>query len=110
MKPILENPAVFQTKFIERDGPSQSRIDDEALATRLKMRDKTALNDLLEQHGAMMYGVAMRLMRNEDAAREVIQDALIAVWNKGDSYRGQAKLSTWLYRVTANAAVMQLRK
>lgn len=98
------------SQFIEQDGPSQSRTDDNALVSRLRKRDKTALNDLLEEHGAMMYGIAMRLMHNEDAAREVVQDALIAVWNKGHSYRGQSKLSTWLYRVTANAALMQLRK
>jgi RNA polymerase sigma-70 factor (ECF subfamily) len=74
------------------------------------MRDKTALTDLLERHGSMMYSVAIRFMRNENAAREVLQDTLIAVWNRVGTYRGQAKLGTWLYRVTANAALMQLRK
>lgn len=83
---------------------------DELLVRRISLRDKTALADLLEQHGSMMYSVALRLMRNEEVARDVVQDALISVWNKAHSYRGQARLGTWLYRVTANAALMQLRK
>jgi RNA polymerase sigma-70 factor (ECF subfamily) len=95
---------------MEHNEPKASRGNDEALVRRLRMRDKTALADVLEQYGTMMYSVATRFMRNEDGAREVVQDALIAVWNKGGTYRGQAKLGTWLYRVTANAALMQLRK
>jgi len=95
---------------MEHNEPKASLVNDEALARRLRMRDKTALTDVLEQYGTMMYSVAMRFMRKEDGAREVIQDALIAVWNKAGTYQGQAKLGTWLYRVTANAALMQLRK
>jgi len=95
---------------MEHNEPKASLVNNEALARRLRMRDKTALTDVLEQYGTMMYSVAMRFMRKEDGAREVIQDALIAVWNKAGTYQGQAKLGTWLYRVTANAALMQLRK
>ncbi len=90
--------------------PTPPKIQDELLVRRLKLREKMALNDLLERHGSMMYSVALRLVRKEDGAQEVVQDALIAVWNKIHSYRGQARLGTWLYRVTTNAALMQLRK
>jgi len=83
---------------------------DELLVRRLKLRDKTALSDLLDRHGSMMHSVALRLMRNEERAQEVVQDTLIAVWNKAQSYRGESKLGTWLYRITTNAALMQLRK
>lgn len=110
MKPVVASSTVFDARLVTHDESKSSRMDDDGLVARLKMRDKTGLSDLVEQHGSMMYGVAFHLMRNEDGAREVVQDALIAVWNKAHSYRGQSKLGTWLYRVTANAALMQLRK
>jgi RNA polymerase sigma-70 factor (ECF subfamily) len=110
MKSVANIPMIHGAVLPEQNEPKPSLGNDEALARRLRTHDKAALADLLEQYSTMMYSVAMRFMRNEDAAREVVQDALIAVWNKAGTYRGQAKLGTWLYRVTANAALMQLRK
>lgn len=83
---------------------------DEELVRRLKRRDKLAMAEFLRKHGTKMYGVAMQLMRNETQAQEVVQDALIMVWNKIGTFEGRSTLTTWLYRVTANAALMALRK
>ena len=80
------------------------------LVTRLKARDKSALEDLLREHGARIYGVALQIMRNETDAQEVVQDALIAIWNKINTFEGRSAFPTWLHRVTANAALMKLRK
>ena len=80
------------------------------LVTRLKSRDKLALADLLREHGARLYGVALQITRNETDAQEVMQDALIAIWQKIDSFEGRSAFPTWLHRVTANAALMKLRK
>jgi RNA polymerase sigma-70 factor, ECF subfamily len=94
--------------------PAMSRItgqiDDVQLVARLKRRDKLALEDMIHLHGAKMYGVALQFMRNDNDAREVMQDALVAVWNKIGSFEGKSAFSSWLYRVTANAALMSLRK
>jgi len=84
--------------------------DDAALVQRLKARDKSAMEELLRRHGTKMFGVAMQIMRNETAAQEVMQDALITVWNKASSFEGRSAFTSWLYRVTANAALMKLRK
>jgi RNA polymerase sigma-70 factor (ECF subfamily) len=83
---------------------------EQTLVERLKARDKSALEDLLRQHGAKLYGVALQITRNETEAQEVMQDALITIWNKIDKFEGRSAFSTWLYRVTANAALMKLRK
>jgi RNA polymerase sigma-70 factor (ECF subfamily) len=85
-------------------------IDDVQLVARLKRRDKMALEDMIQLHGAKMYGVALQFMRNETDAREVMQDALVSVWNKIGSFEGKSAFTSWLYRVTANAALMTLRK
>ena len=84
--------------------------DDAALVQRLKARDKSAMEELLRRHGTKMFGVAMQIMRNETAAQEAMQDALITVWNKAGSFEGRSAFTSWLYRVTANAALMKLRK
>jgi len=80
------------------------------LVARLKARDKTALEDLLREHGGRLYGVALQIMRNETEAQEAVQDALITIWNKIDQFEGRSAFTTWLHRVAANAALMKLRK
>ena len=77
---------------------------------RLKQRDKSALDDLVQVHGAKLYGVALQFMRNDSDAQEVMQDALVSIWNKIDSFEGRSAFTSWLYRVTANTALMALRK
>ena len=80
------------------------------LVARLKARDKTALEDLVREHGGRLYGVALQIMRNEIDAQEAVQDALITIWNKIDQFEGRSAFTTWLHRVTANAALMKRRK
>jgi RNA polymerase sigma-70 factor (ECF subfamily) len=57
-----------------------------------------------------MYAVALRIMGDPDEAEEVVQDAFISACGKMASFEGRSKLSTWLYRITTNAALMRLRK
>jgi RNA polymerase sigma-70 factor (ECF subfamily) len=89
---------------------ADTQIDDVQLVARLKQRDKSALEELVQVHGAKMYGVALQFMRNEHDAREVMQDALISIWNKIGSFEGKSAFTSWIYRVTANAGLMALRK
>lgn len=86
------------------------QADDTELVRRLKARDKAAMSDLLEKHGAKLYGVALQITRNETDAQEVMQDALINIWNKIGNFEGRSAFTSWMYRVTANAALMKLRK
>ena len=53
--------------------------------------------------------VARRLLRNEDDARDAVQDAFLQVFRSIESFRGDANISTWLHRVVVNAALMKLR-
>ncbi len=47
---------------------------------------------------------------NKDNAEDLIQETFIAVWNKIDSFRNDAKLSTWIYRIAINNCLMSIRK
>jgi RNA polymerase sigma-70 factor (ECF subfamily) len=86
------------------------QISDTELVARLKRRDKRALEDLVRIHGAKLYGVALQFVRNETDAQDVVQDALVSIWKRIDSFEGRSAFTSWLYRVTANAALMALRK
>ena len=86
------------------------QVDDALLVARLKQRDRSAWEELIRVRGAKLRGVALRFMRNEHDAEDVMQDALAAVWNKIDSFEGRSAFTSWLYRVTVNTALMALRK
>ena len=64
----------------------------------------------LERSRAYVKSVAMKYVRNEQDAEDVAQDALLLAHRYRDSFRGESRYSTWLYRVTATAALMFLRK
>lgn len=85
-------------------------VSPESLVSRLQMRDQDAFPEFVDKYGPRLYGAARRFMRDEAGVEEVVQDTLITVWNKIGKFQGRADLNTWLYRVTANTALMRLRK
>jgi RNA polymerase sigma-70 factor (ECF subfamily) len=79
------------------------------LLERLKSGDERALGELADQYGAKIYQLAFRYLRNKEDAEEVTQDVLFKVYRKVDAFRGDAALSSWIYRITFNAAMSRLR-
>jgi RNA polymerase sigma-70 factor (ECF subfamily) len=90
--------------------PDSCPADDASLVERLCARDKSALDELVRVHGGKLYGVAMQVCRHEADAQDALQEALLQIWNKIELFERRASLSTWMYRVTANAALMKLRR
>lgn len=84
--------------------------DEAALVEALLRGDKYACACMLKHHSSQMYAVALRIVGDPDEAEEVVQEAFISACGKMASYEGRSKLATWLYRITTNAALMQLRK
>jgi RNA polymerase sigma-70 factor (ECF subfamily) len=82
---------------------------DELLLARLQAGDDTALRDLAETYGSKIYQLAFRYLRNKEDAEEVMQDVLFKVHRKVGAFRGDAALSSWIYRITFNAAMSRLR-
>ena len=81
----------------------------DALLARLKAGDERALGDLADEYGTKIYQLAFRYLRNKEDAEEVTQDVLFKVYRKVDAFRGDAALSSWIYRITFNAAMSRLR-
>jgi RNA polymerase sigma-70 factor (ECF subfamily) len=83
--------------------------NSETLLTRLQRGEEQALSDLIDAYGAKIYQLAFRYLRNKEDAEEVAQDVLFKVHRKVGEFRGDSALSSWIYRITFNAAMSRLR-
>lgn len=66
--------------------------------------------EIAEKHSGFVYNVAYRMMGNTHDAEEVAQDAFVSAFKARERFRGDALPTTWLYRITVNAALMRIRK
>lgn len=82
---------------------------DEDLLTRLQSGDERALADLADAYSPKIYQLAYRYLRNKEDAEEITQDVLYKVYKNVDAFRGDSALSSWMYRITFNAAMSRLR-
>ena len=85
------------------------RINDRQLIARLQAGDESAVHELAERYSSRIYQLALRHMKNREDAEEVTQDVLMKVYRKVDAFRGDAALSSWIYRITFNTAMSRLR-
>ena len=79
------------------------------LIGRMQAGDVSAVTDLSTTYGARIHQLAFRYMKNWEDAEEVTQDVLMKVVRKIDAFRGDAALSSWIYRITFNTAMSRLR-
>jgi RNA polymerase sigma-70 factor, ECF subfamily len=83
--------------------------NDGELLERLKAGDEHAIGDLADAYSGKIYQLAFRYLRNREDAEEVAQDVLFKVYRKVGEFRGDAALSSWIYRITFNTAMSRLR-
>jgi RNA polymerase sigma-70 factor (ECF subfamily) len=79
------------------------------LVGRMRARDGSAVADLASLYGPRIQQLAFRYLRNWEDAEEVAQDVLLKVYRKIEAFRGDAALSSWIYRITFNTAMSRLR-
>lgn len=84
----------------------QTQLDLEAL----RRKDKQAFALLVSQNSDLIYRLALKMTGNPQDAEDVLQETFIKAFDKIDSFEGRSKLSTWLYRIATNEALMLLRK
>jgi RNA polymerase sigma-70 factor (ECF subfamily) len=86
-----------------------SQSDLELLA-RIHAGDKTACAQCMEEHAPAVYRLALRLMHNEAEAQEVAQETFLNAFKGIDEFDARSELTTWLYRIAYNTALMRLRR
>jgi RNA polymerase sigma-70 factor (ECF subfamily) len=78
------------------------RTSDEELVRRFKEGDRAAYSELVVRYQNRVFGMCLRWMGNRAVAEEVAQDVFLALYKALSRFRGDAQLSTWVYRVTVN--------
>ena len=93
-------------------GVRKQRSDDEdrLLIEQVKGGDHDAFDVLFQRYFSTVYRQAIRLAGNREEAEEVLQEVFLTIYEKAHTFRGAAAFSTWLYRITANAALSKLRR
>src|SRR5688572_5044080 len=79
------------------------------LIGRMQAGDSSAVAELASTYGPRIQQLAFRYVKNWEDAEEVTQDVLLKVYRKIDAFRGDAALSSWIYRITFNTAMSRLR-
>jgi len=87
---------------VERERVEQLQPQD--LIEKAKLGDRDAFGELVAQHQHEVFTLAVRLVRDRDLAADVSQDAFIRAWRAMPKFRGDAKFSTWMHRITVNTA------
>jgi RNA polymerase sigma-70 factor (ECF subfamily) len=86
------------------------KLSDAELAKRVAGKDHGAFRVLMKRHNQMLYRAARSILKNEAEAEDAVQEAYLQAYRAMGDFRGDAKLSTWLVRITVNEAITRLHK
>jgi RNA polymerase sigma-70 factor (ECF subfamily) len=89
---------------------AKAREEDRVLVQRAKAGDRAAFSTLLRRYERRVFSVANAMLRNQDDAKDVCQEAFWKAHNALPSFDGEAQFFTWMYRITVNLAIDYLRK
>jgi RNA polymerase sigma-70 factor (ECF subfamily) len=85
-------------------------MDEQTLINASKAGDPAALDDLVRAHQGRVYSFAMRMCRNVEDAKDILQDTFLGMVRSIRDFREESKFSTWLYRIAANACLKKRRR
>jgi RNA polymerase sigma-70 factor, ECF subfamily len=83
---------------------------DEVLIGRIANGDRLAMQVLFARHHVRVYRFALRLVRNEATAEDLISDVFLDVWRQAGKFEGRSAVSTWLLAITRFKALSSLRR
>jgi RNA polymerase sigma-70 factor, ECF subfamily len=79
------------------------------LISAAKSGDVNSFNKLISKYNQVIYNFSFKICRNEEKAKETLQDTLISIYKSLNSFDGKSKFSTWLYKVVTNNCLMMAR-
>jgi RNA polymerase sigma-70 factor, ECF subfamily len=85
-------------------------MDDISLIKAIAKKDNHAFKMLVERYQHMVVNLAFKFTQNKQDSEDLAQEVFFTVWKEAKTYRGQAQISTWIYRITTNKALNFLRK
>ena len=84
-------------------------VSDNDLVTSFKNGDQVSFEEITNRYAGKVYNLAKRLVRSQEDAEEVLQDVFVTLYKKIASFEGRSSFSSWVYRITVNAALMKNR-
>ncbi|WP_232517435.1 MULTISPECIES: RNA polymerase sigma factor [Aquimarina] len=91
--------------------PTDKMQDNLGLIKRLQNQDSTALSSIYDQYSGALYGVILRICKNEEQAQDLLQETFLKIWQKAHQYDPQkGKFFTWSYRIAKNISLNAMRK
>jgi RNA polymerase sigma factor (sigma-70 family) len=92
-------------------GAAYETYDDASLGKLIASHDPAALEELYDRHGGACYGLARRVVADDQLAQDVVQEVFLAIWRGAATYDGsRGTLSTWLYALTHHKSVDAVRR
>jgi RNA polymerase sigma-70 factor (ECF subfamily) len=93
-----------------RSGGGLAQESDDKLLARIRAGDNLALQALYGRHHVKVFRFALRLLRNEQNAEDVVSEVFIDVWRNPAGFEGRSEATTWLLAIARNKAYSLLRK
>jgi RNA polymerase sigma-70 factor (ECF subfamily) len=84
-------------------------LEEKQLIQALKNSDESAFRELVKKHELNVYNTCIGMLGNEDNAKDISQDVFIEVFRSIHKFRGDSKISTWLYRLAVNKSLNHIR-
>jgi RNA polymerase sigma-70 factor (ECF subfamily) len=109
LAPVPVNTAPRSASNKAQDRAKEAE-EDRALIAQAQAGDMGAFRQLVERHQRRAFSVALALVRNEDDAREIVQDAFLRAYKSLPNFQGSSSFFTWLYRIITNLSIDLKRK
>jgi len=110
MNEHLLRPAHSLGMSMANPASSVTEQDEALFVAASKRGDQDAFAQLVQQHQRRVFNLVFRMLQQYEEACEVTQEAFLAAWQGLPSFRGDARFSTWLYRIAYNCALKQLEQ
>lgn len=84
-------------------------MEETKIIAKVRQGNANAFSCLVEKYQSMAFSIALRILRNKEDAEDVVQEAFLKTYRSLSSFRGEAKFSTWFYRIVYHAALNKCR-
>jgi RNA polymerase sigma-70 factor, ECF subfamily len=98
----LRSPDVLEPALLLGFHVPMEEAEEQELVARLKRQDEAAFNELVRLYDKRVFRLVLRMLNDRAEAEDVAQEVFVTIFKAIGSFRGESKLSTWIYRIATN--------
>lgn len=99
---LVRHPEASEPFWLERFHVPMEEAQEQALVERLKVQDEAAFNELVRLYDKRVFRLVLRMLGDRAEAEDVAQEVFVTIFKSIGGFRGESKLSTWIYRIATN--------